>query len=178
MAHKAPRVEEVRVYTDSTKHNETRSVEHVLLTAHISLTYPLKADQSDRIARQVRRHWYSVQINRLTAVHSWTGFAECSRLLLDHGAKGTARTTSGWTPAHCAAESNRISALRALHAALVPVDLKDKHGDTPRRIATIYGHRDCVRYLLQAEAEVAERRRKGLVTEEDNVYTDEDVDVI
>ena len=77
------------------------------------------------------------------------GFVECIRLLLEHGAKGTARTTTGWTPAHCAAESNRIPALRALHAAHVPVDLQDKHGDTPRRIATIYGHHDCAKYLLQ-----------------------------
>ncbi|XP_076462465.1 ankyrin repeat domain-containing protein 66-like isoform X3 [Babylonia areolata] len=159
---------------------------HALMSgAGLELHDAASTGDYDALEEYVRSGNYDVNLKDVdsgnrTALH-WAcqkGFAECSRLLLDHGAKGTARTTSGWTPAHCAAESNRISALRALHAALVPVDLKDKHGDTPRRIATIYGHRDCVRYLLQAEAEVAERRRKGLVTEEDNVYTDEDVDVI
>ncbi|KAK7502249.1 hypothetical protein BaRGS_00006613 [Batillaria attramentaria] len=113
-----------------------------------------------------------------TALH-WAcqkGYVECVRLLLDNGAKGTARTTSGWTPAHCAAESGRVTALRALHAAHVPIDLKDKYGDTPRRIATIYGHNECVKYLLQAEAELAERRKKsGTIDEDDEDYTDEDL---
>ncbi|KAL8578168.1 hypothetical protein ACOMHN_051723 [Nucella lapillus] len=115
-----------------------------------------------------------------TALH-WAcqkGYVECVRLLLEHGAKGTARTTIGWTPAHCAAESNRIPALRALHVAQVPIDLKDKYGDTPRRVATIYGHQDCVRYLLQAEAELAERRKNGLLEEEDEDYSDDDKDAL
>ncbi|XP_076441367.1 ankyrin repeat domain-containing protein 66-like [Babylonia areolata] len=116
-----------------------------------------------------------------TALH-WAcqkGYVECIRLLLENGAKGTARTTTGWTPAHCAAESNRVPALRALHAAHVPVDLKDKYGDTPRRLATIYGHVDCVRYLLQAESELAERRRKnGITEEEEEEYSDDDKDAL
>ena len=80
---------------------------------------------------------------------SATGYVEIIRLLLDAGAKGTARTLTGWTPAHCAAESNRIPALRALHGAGIAIDLKDRNGDTPRRIATIYGHTDCAKYLAQ-----------------------------
>ena len=77
------------------------------------------------------------------------GYVECIRILLDNGAKGTARMDMGWTPAHSAAEAGRLTAIRALHAANVPVDLNDKYGDTPRRIAEIYGHTECVKYLEQ-----------------------------
>ncbi|XP_070194406.1 ankyrin repeat domain-containing protein 66-like [Littorina saxatilis] len=118
-----------------------------------------------------------IDTHNRTALH-WAcqkGYVECIRLLLEYGADGSARTSSGWTPAHCAAESNRIPALRALHAALVPIDRKDKFGDTPRRIASIYGHHDCVKYLLQAEAELVERRKTGgILEEEDDDFSDDD----
>ena len=78
-----------------------------------------------------------------------TGYVECIRVLLDYGAKGTARMDMGWTPAHCAAEAGKLTALRALHGLNVPVDRRDKYGDTPRRVAEIYGHTDCINYLLQ-----------------------------
>ena len=54
----------------------------------------------------------------------------------------------GWTPAHCAAEAGRLTVIRALHAAGVPIDKKDKYGDPPRRIAEIYGHKDIVSFLI------------------------------
>ncbi|KAH9523443.1 Ankyrin repeat domain-containing protein 66 [Bulinus truncatus] len=103
------------------------------------------------------------------------GFAECVRLLLDNGASGKARTETGWTPAHFAAESGRITVLRALHTANVRVDRKDNYGCTPRRLAEIYNHQDCVKFLQQAEQEIAERcRALGLLNssdEEDEVET-------
>ena len=71
------------------------------------------------------------------------------RLLLQHGAQGDVRMDMDWTPAHCAAEAGRLPALRALHAANIPVNLPDKYRDTPRRLAQMYGHVDCVRYLQQ-----------------------------
>lgn len=118
-----------------------------------------------------------IDASNRTALH-WAcqkGFVEVIRLLLDAGAKGCARTSAGWTPAHCAAESNRIPALRALHAAGISVDLPDRSGDTPRRIATIYGHRECAKYLLQAEAELAEKRKKlGIVKDDDEGYSNDD----
>ncbi|KAL8562306.1 hypothetical protein ACOMHN_037262 [Nucella lapillus] len=137
----------------------------------------------DAMEEYVKSGKYDVNLKDLdmgnrTALHwaSQKGFSEIIRLLLEYGAKGTARTTAGWTPAHCAAESNRIPALRALHAAFVPVDLGDKFGDTPRRIATFYGHRDCARYLMQAESEVAERRMQGLIKEEEEDDDDDETE--
>ena len=53
----------------------------------------------------------------------------------------------GWTPAHCAAEAGKVTILRALVAAGVPIDKKDKYGDTPRRLAETYGHWECVKFL-------------------------------
>lgn len=94
-----------------------------------------------------------------TALH-WAcakGFVECIRLLLDHGAVGTSRTDIGWTPAHFAAETGKLTALRALFSASIPVGLKDKYGDTPRRIAEVYGHTECVKFLDHAEVEQKEK---------------------
>ncbi|KAJ8305758.1 hypothetical protein KUTeg_016303 [Tegillarca granosa] len=76
------------------------------------------------------------------------GYVEVIRLLMENDAKGTARTTTGWTPAHCAAETGKLTVLRALHNLHVPIDRKDKYGDTPKRIAEIYGHHDCVKFLM------------------------------
>ncbi len=73
---------------------------------------------------------------------------DCVRLLLAHGAHGSARMDMGWTAAHCAAEAGRIGALRALHAAGAPVTLPDKYGDTPCRVAQIYGHTAAVEFLI------------------------------
>ena len=68
---------------------------------------------------------------------------------MDAGAKGTSRMSMGWTPAHSAAEAGKTITLRALLSAGVPVDRKDKYGDTPRRVAQIYGHRECAAFLEQ-----------------------------
>ena len=53
----------------------------------------------------------------------------------------------GWTPAHCAAEAGKINILRALVAANVPIAKKDKYGDKPRKLAEMYGHWECVKFL-------------------------------
>ena len=73
---------------------------------------------------------------------------DCLRLLLEYGAKGTRRMEGGWTPAHCAAEAGKLTVLRALHNANIPIDRKDTYGDTPRRIAQVYGNQECVNYLI------------------------------
>ncbi|KAK3612665.1 hypothetical protein CHS0354_042192 [Potamilus streckersoni] len=108
-----------------------------------------------------------------TALH-WAaakGYVECLRLLLDNGAKGTARTDSGWTPAHFAAETGKLTVLRALFNAGIPIDRKDKCGDTPRRIAEIYGHTECVRFLESAEEEQKDKRAS-----KSSLYTSEEED--
>ena len=55
----------------------------------------------------------------------------------------------GWTPAHCAAEAGKLAALKALHTEGVPTDKPDNYGDTPQRLAEIYGHHECAKYLKQ-----------------------------
>lgn len=99
--------------------------------------------------------------NNRTALH-WAcakGYVECIRLLLEHGADGTARNDFGWTPAHFAAETGKLTSLRALYTANMPIGLKDKYGDTPKRIAEIYGHLECVKFLDTSETE---QRSKGI----------------
>ncbi|OWF56332.1 ankyrin repeat domain-containing protein 66-like isoform X1 [Mizuhopecten yessoensis] len=109
---------------------------------------------ADSLVEYLRTNKYDVNLrdadwNDRAALH-WAalrGFVECIRILLEHGADGMIRTDSGWTPAHCAGETGKLTVLRALHNAGVPLDLTDKYGDTPRDIAAIYGHHDCVQFL-------------------------------
>ncbi|XP_066271554.1 ankyrin repeat domain-containing protein 66-like [Branchiostoma lanceolatum] len=104
---------------------------------------------------------------------AYKGHGESVRLLLDSGAKPYMRTRTGWTAAHFAAELGRLSILRVLHSMNAPIDKKDQFGDTPLRLAEIYGHKECVTFLQNATQEVAEKNRqairKGLpVIEEDD----------
>ncbi|NXJ15211.1 ANR66 protein, partial [Odontophorus gujanensis] len=75
------------------------------------------------------------------------GHVAMLRLLLNRGARPWVRDAAGRTPAHCAAEAGRLPALRALHAGRAPMDAADPFGDTPRRLAEIYGHAECVGFL-------------------------------
>ncbi|MBN3308900.1 ANR66 protein, partial [Amia calva] len=75
------------------------------------------------------------------------GQAETVKILIENGARPCLRTDSGWTPAHFASESGRLGALRMLHSLHAPMDKEDLSGDRPIRIAAIYGHKDCVKFL-------------------------------
>ena len=55
--------------------------------------------------------------------------------------------SGGWTPAHCAAESGKLNALQTLFENGAPVCLTESTGDTPKRVAEIYGHKECVEFL-------------------------------
>ncbi|XP_030411151.1 ankyrin repeat domain-containing protein 66 isoform X3 [Gopherus evgoodei] len=81
------------------------------------------------------------------------GQSEMVKLLVQHGARLCLRTDVGWTPAHFAAESGRVGVLRTLHFLHATIDAADLYGDTPRRIAEIYGHKDCAKFLEIAEVE-------------------------
>ncbi|XP_039182333.1 ankyrin repeat domain-containing protein 66 [Crotalus tigris] len=81
------------------------------------------------------------------------GHSKMVKLLVAHGARLVLRTEAGWTPVHFAAESGRLSVLRTLHSLHAPMDAPDLYGDVPRRIAEIYGHKACVKFLEIAEIE-------------------------
>ncbi|XP_056281723.1 ankyrin repeat domain-containing protein 66 [Pseudoliparis swirei] len=93
-------------------------------------------------------HWAAAQ-----------GHTETARILIEHGARPCLRTEHGWTAAHGAAESGRLAVLRLLHALHAPIDKEDCCGDTPARIAEIYGHHDCVLFLKEAEIECQAYRK-------------------
>ncbi|KAM6354760.1 ankyrin repeat domain-containing protein 66 [Podargus strigoides] len=96
------------------------------------------------------------------------GQSELVRLLVDHGARHCLRSDTGWTPAHFAAEAG---SLHSLHAAM---DATDLFGDTPKRLAEIYGHRDCSRFLETAEEESRNYRRTAAMKGIPLDQTDED----
>ncbi|XP_032242307.1 ankyrin repeat domain-containing protein 66 isoform X1 [Nematostella vectensis] len=98
-----------------------------------------------------------------TALH-WAagkGHARCVKLLLEYGANPGAKMVGGWTPAHCAAETGRYNVLKVLVDHHAPVTLPDDSGDTPKRVAEIYGHTDCLELLCSAETN--ENQRKHFV---------------
>ncbi|XP_069744366.1 ankyrin repeat domain-containing protein 66 [Narcine bancroftii] len=98
------------------------------------------------------------------------GKADMIKLLIANGSRPGLRTATGWTPAHFAAESGKLSALRMLHSLHAPVDKADLYGDTPRRIAEIYGQGDCVKFLEIAEQECSNYRKvaetKGILLDD------------
>jgi ankyrin repeat protein len=75
------------------------------------------------------------------------GHAKCVKLLLEYGADPAAKMVGGWTPAHCAAETGKFNVLKILVDHNAPVTLPDNSGDTPRRVAEIYGHTTCVELI-------------------------------
>uniref|UniRef100_A0A8B9QYS8 Ankyrin repeat domain-containing protein 66 n=1 Tax=Anas platyrhynchos TaxID=8839 RepID=A0A8B9QYS8_ANAPL len=78
---------------------------------------------------------------------SMLGQSEMIKLLVAHGARPCLKSDVGWTPAHFAAESGRLGVLRTLHSLHAAMDAADLFGDTPRRLAEIYGHKECVKFL-------------------------------
>lgn len=66
---------------------------------------------------------------------------------MEYGADPTARMVGGWTPAHCAAETGRLNVLKVLIDQQSPVVIPDNSGDTPKRVAEIYGHTACIELL-------------------------------
>ncbi|KAM4834724.1 ankyrin repeat domain-containing protein 66 [Thomomys bottae] len=108
-----------------------------------------------------------VDWNDRTPLH-WAaikGHAEVMHLLIEHGARPCLVTDVGWTPAHFAAESGHLDILKALHALHAAIDTPDFFGDTPKRIAQIYGHTACVAFLEKAEPECQAHRRVAPRTE-------------
>ncbi|XP_021115369.1 ankyrin repeat domain-containing protein 66 isoform X3 [Heterocephalus glaber] len=99
---------------------------------------------------------------------SWfsQGHMEVLHLLLEHGARPCLVTDVGWTPAHFAAESGHLGVLKVLHALHAAIDAPDFFGDTPKRIAQIYGQSACVAFLEMAELQCRANRLAGLPQDE------------
>ncbi|XP_065647641.1 ankyrin repeat domain-containing protein 66 isoform X2 [Hydra vulgaris] len=81
-------------------------------------------------------HWAIIQ-----------GRYKCCKVLLENGANPMLRMQEGWSPAHCAAEIGNIEILKLLESYSADLDCNDDFGATPRRIAEIHGHWECVKYL-------------------------------
>nr|XP_012803069.2 ankyrin repeat domain-containing protein 66 [Jaculus jaculus]XP_045011601.1 ankyrin repeat domain-containing protein 66 [Jaculus jaculus]XP_045011602.1 ankyrin repeat domain-containing protein 66 [Jaculus jaculus] len=109
------------------------------------------ADWNDRTPL----HWAAIK-----------GQVEVVHLLVEYGARPCLVTDVGWTPAHFAAEAGHLSVLRALHALHAAIDAPDFFGDTPKRMALIYGQTACAAFLDEAEPECRDRRQKGLLLDE------------
>uniref|UniRef100_H0XI97 Ankyrin repeat domain 66 n=1 Tax=Otolemur garnettii TaxID=30611 RepID=H0XI97_OTOGA len=105
------------------------------------------ADWNDRTPL----HWAAIR-GQMDVVH----------LLIEYGARPCLVTDVGWTPAHFAAESGHLNVLRTLHALHAAIDAPDFFGDTPKRIAQIYGQKACVAFLEKAEHECQDHRRAAL----------------
>ncbi|XP_004710864.1 ankyrin repeat domain-containing protein 66 [Echinops telfairi] len=113
-------------------------------------------------------NYKDVDWNDRTPLH-WAaikGQMEVVHLLVEHGARPCLVTDVGWTPAHFAAESGHLNVLKTLHALHAAIDAPDFFGDTPKRIAEIYGQKTCVAFLEKAEVECRDHRhtaqQKGL----------------
>ncbi|MXQ85358.1 hypothetical protein E5288_WYG011212 [Bos mutus] len=94
-------------------------------------------------------NYKDVDWNDRTPLH-WAaikGHMEVLQLLIEHGARPCLVTDVGWTPAHFAAESGHLNVLKALHALHAAIDAPDFFGDTPKRLAQIYGQKACVAFL-------------------------------
>ncbi len=48
---------------------------------------------------------------------------------------------------HFAAEMGRLQAIKVMHKLGAPLDTPDNSGDTPQRLAEIYGHKECAQFL-------------------------------
>ena len=76
------------------------------------------------------------------------GHADCVEVLLDKGANvDIKREVDGWTPLHCSCERGEIECVKLLLDSGASSEIQDKYGDTPQRIAEIYGHLHIVSVL-------------------------------
>ncbi|XP_039710417.1 ankyrin repeat domain-containing protein 66 isoform X2 [Pteropus medius] len=98
-------------------------------------------------------NYKDVDWNDRTPLH-WAaikGHMEGMQLLIEYGARPCLVTDVGWTPAHFAAESGHLNVLKILHALHAAIDAPDFFGDTPKRIAQIYGQKACVAFLENSQ---------------------------
>ncbi|KAL1771483.1 ankyrin repeat domain-containing protein 66 isoform X1 [Sigmodon hispidus] len=113
-------------------------------------------------------NYKDVDWNDRTPLH-WAairGQMEVIHLLIQYGARPCLVTDVGWTAAHFAAESGHLNVLKTLHALHAAIDAADFFGDTPKRIAQIYGQKACVDFLEKAEPECRDHRQRGLLLDE------------
>lgn len=81
-------------------------------------------------------------------IASSLGHKKCVYVLIQAGAAVNAVTDIGWTPAHCACETGQVQCLQTLLSSGCKL-VADNSGDTPLRIAEIYGHSDCIQLIKE-----------------------------
>ena len=67
--------------------------------------------------------------------------------MYDYGGRTDSVTDTGWTPVHFAAEMGRLQAIKVMHKLGAPLDKPDEYGDTPQKVALVYGHAECAMFL-------------------------------
>ena len=76
------------------------------------------------------------------------GHADCVETLIKLNANVNSRRDSDlWTPLHCSAEKGQLDCVKLLLDAGAVVESVDRYGDTPMRIAEVYGHQHVIRLL-------------------------------
>lgn len=76
------------------------------------------------------------------------GHADCVEVLIKLGANVNSRRNSDlWTPLHCSAEKGKLDCVKLLLDAGALVESADRYGDTPMRVAEVYGHQHVIRLL-------------------------------
>ena len=77
----------------------------------------------------------------------FAGNYKCCQILLEQGANAKLCMDNGWTAAHCAAEIGHLDILKLLKEYSALMSVADECGTTPKDLARIYGHKDCVQFL-------------------------------
>lgn len=87
-----------------------------------------------------------------------TGHSAMCQMLIKHGANVNAADIDGLTPLHLASKAKCV---KVLADAGAPVDARDKHSLTPLFYAVASAKSDVVNALIQANANLSIRDRKG-----------------
>jgi ankyrin repeat protein len=90
------------------------------------------------------------------------GHVEVARVLVNHGAKVSAKDQDGWTPLHLASKHGHADLARLLIEHGAKVSAKDKQGCSPLHMALEDNHVDLARILAEHGANVSAKDNSGV----------------